>query len=50
MVKVDVCMASYNHIAYIRDTIESVKRNAQNVPLKLWIQDDGSMYKMRWQT
>jgi len=35
-------MATYNHIAYVKDTIESIKRNAKNVPLKLWIQDDGS--------
>ena len=42
MTKVDVCMASYNHVSYVKHAVESVKRNAQYVPLKLWIVDDGS--------
>lgn len=35
-------MATYNHVAYVRDAIESVKKNAEFVPLELWIVDDGS--------
>lgn len=42
MTKVDVCMATYNHVSFVKDAVESVKKNAQHVPLKLWIVDDGS--------
>lgn len=42
MTAVDVCMGTYNHVAYVRDAVDSVKRNAQRVALKLWIVDDGS--------
>lgn len=42
MINVDVCMASYNHVNYIQDAVESVIKNAEYVPLHLWIVDDGS--------
>jgi glycosyltransferase involved in cell wall biosynthesis len=42
MTKVDVCMATYNHSTYVKDAVESIKKNAEHVPLQLWIVDDGS--------
>jgi glycosyltransferase involved in cell wall biosynthesis len=42
MIKVDVCMASFNHVNFIQDAVESVIKNAEYAPLQLWIVDDGS--------